>query len=120
MPIYEYEAADPDRSCDRCRGPFEVLHGVHESPLARCPRCGADVRKLISWCRAAVVEASQEGARVEQTVGEYERAGMWSHAAELADTHSEKTGDSSLKGRALEAYRKAGYDTDSLIRNSKG
>ena len=119
MPIYEYQAADSAHSCDQCRDPFEDLRGVHEAPLAFCPKCGNPVRKLISWCRAAVVEDSQEGVRVERAVREYERAGMWSHAAELADTHSEKTGDSRLKGRALEAYKKAGYDADSLTRNSK-
>jgi hypothetical protein len=39
---------------------------------------------------------------------------MWSHAAELADKHSETTGDGSLKTRALDNYKKAGYDVDRL------
>jgi len=66
-----------------------------------------------------VVEGSEEELRVGRSIREYEHAGMWSHAAELADTHSEKTGDAGLKGRALDNYKKAGYDVDSLIGGSK-
>ena len=44
---------------------------------------------------------------------------MWSHAAELADTHSEKTKDKGLKNRALDNYKKAGYDADSLAKHAK-
>jgi hypothetical protein len=44
---------------------------------------------------------------------------MWSHAAELADKHSEKIKDKNLKVRALENYQKAGYDADSLSKHAK-
>jgi hypothetical protein len=44
---------------------------------------------------------------------------MWSHAAELADKHSENIKDKSLKMRALENYKKAGYSTDSLAKHVK-
>ena len=44
---------------------------------------------------------------------------MWSHAAELADKHSEKTQDKGLKTRALENYKKAGYDTKLLDKHAK-
>jgi putative FmdB family regulatory protein len=119
VPIYEYQAIDQSCACDHCRNPFEVLHGMHEAPLDRCPRCGAQVQRVISWCRAAVAEGSQEEARVDKSIREYEQAGMWSHAAELADTHSAKSGDVGLKTRALDNYRKAGYDVDSMIGGSK-
>ena len=56
---------------------------------------------------------------MEKKIKEYEKSGMWSHAAELADTHSEKTGDNGLKNRALENYSKAGYDADSLSKHAK-
>jgi len=56
---------------------------------------------------------------VEKEIKEYERAGMWSHAAELADSHSEKTKDKGLKLRALDNYKKAGYDADSLAGHAK-
>jgi hypothetical protein len=78
--------------------------------------CDNKVVRIISWCRAAVVEPSEEDARVTRKVKEYENAGLWSHAAELADKHSEKTGDSSLKSRALDSYKKAGYNVDALTK----
>ncbi|HUT53709.1 MAG TPA: zinc ribbon domain-containing protein [bacterium] len=41
MPIYEYE-------CPSC-GVIEVVQGITEKPLARCPKCGKrKVKKLIS------------------------------------------------------------------------
>lgn len=90
-----------------------------EAPLAACPSCGQEVRKVISWCRAAVVETSNEHVRVNKSISEYEKAGMWSHAAELADTHSEKAGDHDMKLRALDNYKKAGYDVGTLEKHAK-
>ncbi len=118
MPIYEYEATKPDQSCRRCRTPFEVLQKLDEEPLTACPECANAVRKIISRCRAAIAEGSEEDAQVTSAVRNYESAGMWSHAAELADTHSEKTGDPSLKNRALDNYKKAGYNVDTLVKGS--
>ncbi|RLB27081.1 MAG: hypothetical protein DRG71_00500 [Deltaproteobacteria bacterium] len=114
MPIYEYEAIESARGCNQCRRRFEVLQDINEPPVDRCPSCGQRVRKVMSWCRAAVIEKSEEHTRVERQIAEYEREGMWSHAAELADKHSEKTKDKDLKMRALEDYEKAGYDAKSL------
>lgn len=109
MPIYEYQTLNPQESCPRCRYPFEVLQGLHDRPLEVCPECSRPVRKIVSWCRAAVMETSPEGATVEKTITDHEKSGRWSHAAELADKHAEKTKDNALKTRALENYKKAGY-----------
>jgi hypothetical protein len=67
------------------------------------------------------MERSEDSVRVEQRINEYEKSGMWSHAAELADKHSERTKDKGLKLRAVESYAKAGYDAKSLDKhlNSK-
>lgn len=119
MPIYEYQSLDADMSCDQCIDPFEVYQGIREAPLEVCPHCGAKVRKIISWCRAAVIERTEDDVRVENKIKSYESSGMWSHAAELADKHSEKTKDKSLKHRALDNYKKAGYDTDTLAKHAK-
>lgn len=119
MPIYEYEATDPSKACKKCRSRFEVIQSLNEPPLTECPYCGAKVRKVISWCRAAVMETSEEHVRVEKQIAEYEREGMWSHAAELADKHSEKIKDRDLKLRALDDYEKAGYDPKSLESHAK-
>jgi putative FmdB family regulatory protein len=118
MPIYEYQALDVLKACHRCRRPFETLQDLHEEPLTKCPLCGGDVRKVISWCRAAVAETSEESTRVERKIKQYETSGMWSHAAELADKHSEKVKDNSLKMRALDNYKKAGYDVNFLSKHA--
>ena len=65
------------------------------------------------------METSEEHARVSNEITEYEKSGMWSHAAELADKHSDNIKDKSLKIRALENYKKAGYSTDSLAKHAK-
>ena len=118
MPIYEYQSYEKGRKrCRKCRGPFEVLQKVQEQPLKECPSCGAPVRRLISRCRAAVIEVQSEHKGVEAKIKDYESSGMWSHAAELADKHSEKVKDKGLKMRALDNYKKAGYDVDSLAKH---
>jgi putative FmdB family regulatory protein len=119
MPIYEYEAVNPKAACPTCRSRFEVLQGLDEKPIQACPQCGNKVKKVVSLCHAAVLETPEESARVERQVKDYESAGMWSHAAELADKHSEKTKDRALKTRALDNYKKAGYDADSLDKHAK-
>jgi len=119
MPIYEYEPIHPEAACPTCAGRFEVIQRMDEAPLTTCPACGKPVRKVISWCRAAVAEASEEHLRVDRTIAEYEKAGMWSHAAELADTHSEKVRDTEMKMRALDNYKKAGYDLGTLEKHAK-
>ncbi|MDY6879017.1 MAG: zinc ribbon domain-containing protein [Desulfatiglans sp.] len=119
MPIYEYESLYLDKGCDRCSSRFEIIQGMNEEPLSVCPHCGAEVRKVISWCRAAVVETSDEHIQVEKQVSEYESHGMWSHAAELADKHSEEIKDKGMKTRALDNYKKAGYELGMLEKHSK-
>jgi putative FmdB family regulatory protein len=41
MPLYEYE-------CLSCGKRTEVLQRFDDAPLAACPSCGAEVKKLIS------------------------------------------------------------------------
>jgi putative FmdB family regulatory protein len=119
MPIYEYEPLDPRKTCEKCAGRFEIIQGIDEEPLSSCPDCGQRVRKVISWCRAAIVETPEEHIQVNKRISEYETEGMWSHAAELADTHSEKVGDHDMKMRALDDYKKAGYDVGTLEKHAK-
>jgi len=118
MPIYEYESKNPGKGCEKCRTRFEIFQQTSEAPLVKCPVCGRPVKKVISWCRAAIVETPEETARVESKIKQYEKEGMWSHAAELADTHAEKTKDKALKTRALEDYKRAGYDARTLDKHS--
>lgn len=114
MPIYEYQSVDPKKGCPRCRDPFEILQKAADTPLKHCPECGTPVKKIISRCFGLAVETPEAVKQTEKKIREYEQAGMWSHAAELADTQAEKTKDKTLKSRALEDYRKAGHPVDSL------
>ena len=41
MPIYEYE-------CRSCGKRTELLQRMDDPPLAACPECGGEVRKLVS------------------------------------------------------------------------
>ena len=41
MPIYEYE-------CLQCGKRTEWLQGMNDAPLAACPHCGGEVRRLVS------------------------------------------------------------------------
>jgi putative FmdB family regulatory protein len=41
MPIYEY-------LCSQCNERHEVIQRLSEEPLKHCPKCGGDMRKLIS------------------------------------------------------------------------
>ena len=119
MPIYEYQALTPEYACHECRNGFEILQQIHDKPLTYCRHCDNKVKKIISWCRSAVVETSEAHVSVSNKITEYENSGMWSHAAELADKYSENIKDKSLKIRALENYKKAGYNADSLAKHAK-
>ena len=41
MPVYEYE-------CVQCQKVHEVQQKITDPPLATCPECGGEVKKLIS------------------------------------------------------------------------
>jgi putative FmdB family regulatory protein len=118
VPIYEYQTTEAEKACRKCRAPFEVLQLPGDQPLSGCPECGRSVRKVMSRCRAAISQTPEASVRVENKIKDYETSGMWSHAAELADKHSEKTKDKSLRLRALDNYRKAGYDVDTLSKHA--
>ena len=48
MPTYEYSAEDTSKSCPFCQQGFDYAQRLDDAPLARCPRCGAPVRKCVS------------------------------------------------------------------------
>ena len=61
------------------------------------------VRRLPSRFRAFIIETPDEVADTESKLHDFEKEGMWSHAAELADNEG-------FEDRAKENYKKAGYD----------
>ena len=48
MPIREYAAVDPEKSCRRCKAGFEEVESVDASALECCPECGSPVQRQIS------------------------------------------------------------------------
>ena len=48
MPIYEYIAEDPEKSCRICAKGFELMRPMDRAPLEHCMYCHNPVRKVIS------------------------------------------------------------------------
>ncbi len=48
MPIYEYIATQPEKSCRICAKGFELQRPIERPPLEVCPLCRRPVRKVIS------------------------------------------------------------------------
>jgi putative FmdB family regulatory protein len=101
MPIYEYRPIQS--GCSFCGRGFDVLQKISDQPLQNCPKCSAQVRRVISSFSACVSETPVETISLDSKLNNYEAEGKWSHAAELAD----KAG---LKERAMDDYKKAGYN----------
>ncbi|NLX14976.1 MAG: zinc ribbon domain-containing protein [Phycisphaerales bacterium] len=59
MPLYEYQAQDPDRGCPHCRDRFEVRQSMQDEPLTTCPRCDQPVHRLISLCAVTTTQSSK-------------------------------------------------------------
>jgi putative FmdB family regulatory protein len=108
MPIYEYEPVS--KGCSQCSAILEVIQRLSDPPLTSCPQCGEPVRRRISRPRIILPGGARGSDEVEKKVADYERQGMYSHAAELADKESEKPEKAGLKERAMEDYKKAGYN----------
>ena len=110
MPTYEYKANDSKKSCGHCRGGFEVIQRMTEAPLTLCPKCKNAISRIL-FAPAVVIKGSPM-TETDKKIKDYEKEGKWSHAAELADKEAEKTKREDLKTRALENYKKAGYNFD--------
>lgn len=110
MPTYEYRAVDSKKSCDHCRLGFEVIQKMKEPALTVCPKCKNAISRVL-FAPAVVIKGSPM-TNTDKKIKEFEKEGKWSHAAELADKEAEKTKREDLKTRALENYKKAGYNFD--------
>ena len=47
MPIYEYKSRNGIH-CRLCKNKFEVIQGIDDRPLTRCPECGAEIKRVFS------------------------------------------------------------------------
>jgi len=110
MPTYAYRAVDLNKSCGHCGSGFEIIQRMTEPALTFCPRCKNPISRIL-FAPAVVIKGNQL-TETDRKIKEYEKEGKWSHAAELADKEAEKTKRKDLKTRALEDYKKAGYNFD--------
>ena len=110
MPTYAYEPVDLRRSCDFCRDGFEISQRISEPAWTVCPDCKNAVHRVL-FPPSFVIKGNPV-TEADKKIREYEKDGKWSHAAELADKEAEKTKREDLKTRALEDYKKAGYNFD--------
>ena len=110
MPTYEYRATNTEMCCDRCRLGFDLIQRMSEPALSCCPNCKNPVCRVI-FAPTVVIKGSPL-TEADKKIKEFEKEGKWSHAAELADKQAEKTKRKDLKTRALENYKKAGYNFD--------
>jgi putative FmdB family regulatory protein len=60
MPIYEYEARNPQSGCERCRDGFACLRRISDPPLTHCPACTTPVAKRISVPSLGASRSSQD------------------------------------------------------------
>jgi putative FmdB family regulatory protein len=58
MPIREYAAADPRKSCAHCKEGFEEVESLNATALKKCPKCGNQILRQLS---APSVGASDSG-----------------------------------------------------------
>ncbi len=110
MPTYAYKAINLEKSCEKCNSGFEIVQRITEPELKNCPSCNNPISRVL-FAPTVVVKGSPV-TEVDRKIKEYEKEGKWSHAAELADKEAEKTKRDDLKVRALENYKKAGYNFD--------
>ena len=47
MPIYQYEARDPKKSCAKCKDGFEIAQSINDDRLTACPECGAPIFRVV-------------------------------------------------------------------------
>ncbi|MBN1908939.1 MAG: zinc ribbon domain-containing protein [Pirellulales bacterium] len=82
MPLYEYRPVEGD--CPHCRGGFEVLQPVSDTPLEKCPECGQACRRVFSTFAAVKSARDMLSTKNLASKGftQYKRAG---------DGHYERT-----------------------------
>ncbi|RJP73970.1 MAG: zinc ribbon domain-containing protein [Candidatus Zixiibacteriota bacterium] len=86
MPTYEY-------ACRVCGRQFEQYQSMTEAPLAACPACGGEVRRLVSGGAGFIFKGSGQG-----------RVNTGSHSCSLEQTgrtccgRNERCGEPSCEG----------------------
>ena len=90
MPIYEY-------GCTQCGKRTEVLQRLDAAPLAACPECGGEVRKLVS---APAFQFKGSGWYVTDYAGKKGGSGTESKSDSKSETKSESKSEGGDKPAA--------------------
>jgi putative FmdB family regulatory protein len=83
MPLYEYQ-------CDACAHRFEVIQQYKDAPIAICPKCGGEVKKLFS---SPAIQFKGSGFYIT----DYARKGNESATTKSGDAKSDSTTASESK-----------------------
>lgn len=77
MPIYEYEPTDHD--CLMCPNRIAVIQAISDAPLAFCPHCGMDVKKVVSRATFATPKTTNADRAGEKGLTTYRKVekGKW-------------------------------------------
>lgn len=87
MPLYEYQ-------CLNCGKRTEVLQRMDDAPLAACPQCGGEVKKLLS---APAVQFKGSGWYVTDYAG---KKGGGGSSSSKSESKSEDSGSSEKSEKA--------------------
>ena len=90
MPIYEYE-------CRQCGKRSELLQRMDDPPMAACPECGGEVRKMIS---APAVQFKGSGWYVTDYAGKKGGGGSSSKSEGKSETTSESKSESKTESKS--------------------
>lgn len=101
MPLYEYE-------CLQCGKRTELLQRFADAPLAACPHCGGEVRKLIS---APAVQFKGTGWYVTDYAGK--KGGSESKSKSEKSEKSETSASSSSSNSSGSGETKSSGSSDS-------
>jgi putative FmdB family regulatory protein len=87
MPIYEYQ-------CQKCNTLTEVFQKLSDKPLAKCPKCGGRLEKLIS---ASAIQFKGSGWYVTDYAGRSEKAPKSEGEGSSDDKAADKKADKKTK-----------------------
>ncbi|MDZ8117583.1 FmdB family zinc ribbon protein [Pontiella agarivorans] len=75
MPIREYAAVDPGKSCRHCGNGFEEVEAIDAPPKKTCPRCGSKITRQLSAPRVGSSESGLHDRAKSAGFTTYEKLG---------------------------------------------
>jgi len=97
MPIYEYQ-------CQSCGKRTELLQRMADPPLATCPECGGEVKKLVS---APAVQFKGSGWYVTDYAGKGKSSDKGSESKSESKAEPKSEGKTETKSESKSESKKA-------------